>query len=117
MRYVYIGHFGYPYRLTVAQWRTLCEGGARGEGYDLEQIGAKELKRFPAGVVKFDRQSPGRSSIYTDLLYYEPLDWEAEAFADALVELRETLTAPHGWTAGRPAAAGHEGGARVREIG
>jgi hypothetical protein len=93
MRAIYIGQFGYPFSLTVAQWRTLCEGGARGDGYDLTEIGARELRRFPHGVLKFDRHSPGRSSIYNDLLYYEPLDWEPDQFAEALAELDAVLTA------------------------
>lgn len=91
MRHIYIGQFGVCFRLTLDQWRRLCEGGAAGEGYDLSHFDAKELRRFPPGVVKEIRDSDQRSSVRSDLLYYEPLDWYDYDFRDHLEELDERL--------------------------
>jgi hypothetical protein len=86
-KYVYVGQFGFCWRLTVEQWRALCEAGARGEGYNLEPY--RELKRFPRGIW-LDRETGRRSSTRNDILYYEPLDWEPDWFQSALEDLESS---------------------------
>lgn len=84
MRYVYIGNFGYCWRLTVEEWRAICEAGAEGYGYDLSPF--KALRRFPSWLERGE-DSDQRYNTRNDRLYYEPLDWTAEDFGSALKEL------------------------------
>jgi hypothetical protein len=84
MRYVYIGNFGYCWRLTVEAWRAICEAGVAGEGYDLSPY--RQLRRFPSWLERGE-DSDQRYNTRNDRLYYEPLDWSAEDFAGALSDL------------------------------
>lgn len=81
---VYVGNFGYCWKLTPVEWREVCESGARGDGYDLSAY--RELKGFPRFIVRGD-DTDRRSSTRADILYYEPLDWENSDFAEVLAEM------------------------------
>jgi hypothetical protein len=87
---VYIGQYGMVWSLTPEQWKLVLESGASGAGYDLGEVGARQLRRFPRGICK-SKGDPGschRGSefmVWSPLLeFHEPLDWEPEAFQEQL---------------------------------
>ena len=94
-RYIYIGNFGYCWKLTEEEWREVCASGIRGEGYDLSKY--RELISAPRWTYKDERGR--RYSTRNDRLYYEPLDWEPHEFEDAL-EVLDGLGKPKSQTEG-----------------
>ncbi len=72
-RFVYVIQYNACWRFTRAQWRALCVEAAKGEGYDLDAAGGKELARLPT----YWRE---RSDVV------RPLDWNAEDFAFAATQ-------------------------------
>lgn len=82
-RYIYVGNYGYCWKLTEAEWREVCASAIRGDGYDLSPY--RELTHPPRWTYK--DENGRRYSMRNDRTYYEPLDWEAEQFADSMRKL------------------------------
>lgn len=75
MRY-YITQYGYYWSMSPEQFRELMVEGARGEGFDIEKHGAKQMATKP-------RHGPWQSRLF------QILDWERGQFMDTLAELDE----------------------------
>jgi hypothetical protein len=88
MRYVYVGNMGGFWRLTMKEWRALCEAALEPDwpGYDLEDYRA--LRSKPSWARKSDTQA-GYWVLSNDVHYVEPIDWSPEEFADELQRLDE----------------------------
>lgn len=91
---IYVEQYGGWWKLTAKEWRTICEGGARGEGHMLP---GKCLKKRPGKVVgatDYDDDGGGRPSYYArrdGILIYSPLDWEPEDYEMALQDLEKLV--------------------------
>jgi len=73
MRFVYVIQYGACWRFTRDQWRALCAEAAKGEGYNLDDAGGKQLARLPTyWRVRSDCVSP--------------LGWDAGDFAFAATQ-------------------------------
>lgn len=80
----YLHQYGYWASATPAQWRTICEKGATGEGYDLGTM-AKPLAGRPYSVRSWS-DGDGRRCYY-DIAGHDVLgilDWTQEEWQDAL---------------------------------
>lgn len=87
-KFIYIGNYGYCWKLTEDQWRTVIAGALRGEGYDLSPY--RELQRPPRWT--YQDENGRRYSTRNDRTYYEPLDWGPEDFTAALEELDQAAS-------------------------
>jgi hypothetical protein len=83
IRYVYIEHYGYYWRLSLNEFRQLCEGIISGEGYDLggnvkpsAGLGVW-LRNIPRCCYK-QRWMKSASSADPERPLFHPLDWTPE---------------------------------------
>ncbi|USN14650.1 hypothetical protein DOMOVOI_01760 [Brevundimonas phage vB_BpoS-Domovoi] len=84
MRFVYVCQFGAFWRLSDAQWKHVLELGARGEGFDFDEVG-RRLKQKPAWVRKNEHNSR-YWSVRGDIRFFQPLDWTDADFQEQLHE-------------------------------
>ncbi len=85
VRAVYVTQYGYYWRLTPAQWRSLLVELAAGRGYDLDEVGARALRGRPRHVIS--PRGMGPDSTDPERPLYQPLDWSAEHAAFELAQL------------------------------
>jgi len=85
-KFVYVGQYDAFWRLTPDEWEQICRDGMKG-GYDLSPF--KQLAGRPIWLKRHPDGSTGYYRTRQDMLYYEPLDWDAEDFREALDELEE----------------------------
>jgi len=87
---VYVEQYGMFWRLTLCEWKALCEQGVKGEGHLLPSNRA--LKRRPSAAIGVENYGSGRLTYYprTDTVWlYQPLDWEVEDYQNALAKIKE----------------------------
>jgi len=92
---IYVTQYGAWWRLTIEQWRAVCEAGASGQGYDLPDDA--QLTRKPRGVHGGREDESDRLDVkisyWTDNNkhpVFQPLDWDPEDFKAALAALDGT---------------------------
>ena len=90
---IYVQQYDYFWKLTPEQWRRLLIKGLEGDGHLLPKV---EMKRRPSKVrAEWLGDSKNYYVVDSDVLYYEPLDWEVEDYQAALNDL-DALEADNG---------------------
>lgn len=80
-KFIYVGQMEAFWKLPIRVWIDLCQQFSEDVGYLLPEQYA--LKRKPRGIQRSDSISPFAQKftpLWADILYVEPLDWDADAF-------------------------------------
>ena len=85
---IYVGQFGYVWKLRTEQWIEICKAGIDGWTYDLTPF--RRLRRAPKWLLRDEECHGCFSPTRNDVVYVEPLDWEPEDFAEHLESLQST---------------------------
>lgn len=90
-KYVYLGHEGRVFKLSLDEWEEVCKAGIGGSAVDLTQF--QRMRARPSWLSPF----PTGGGFYRtrkDRVYYEPCEWSRQDFQDALEELENLRAQP-----------------------
>lgn len=83
MTHVYVENFGGFWKLSLEEWKAICQQGAAGEGYQLDPC--KQLRNRPRWVRRSaDTNHAHYWSADPDKKFVRPLDWSREEFQKEL---------------------------------